>query len=224
VSFFTLTNLYLTYLSKKIFVKANIFCIFVSKANQNNESDIMNTIKMTFNKTKSVNAVLYIAEKLSRKDFHKIFKILYFADRGHLMEYGRTITGDRYIAMNDGPVPSSIYDIFKSVRGDGFFKDEGAFSQYFSVTDWDVIKPQKKADISELSSTDLRFLDDYIALYGNMSWDEVREKSHDYAWRSTTINRPINFENIVIEAGGDDEYIAYLVEQSILSNLSSNGI
>ena len=53
---------------------------------------------------------------------------------------------------------------------------------------------------------------------------ELREKSHDYAWKSTTINRPTDFENIVIEAGGDDEYIAYLSEQSILSNISTNGI
>jgi heat shock protein HspQ len=61
----------------------------------------------------------------------------------------------------------------------------------------------------------------------NMSWDKVREKSHDDAWRSTSINRPINFKDIVIEAGDDDEYIAYLSEQSILSklsNLCSNGI
>jgi len=185
---------------------------------------IKNTIKMSFNKAKAINAVLYIAEKLTRKDFHKIFKIIYFSDREHLIKYGRTITGDRYIAMNDGPVPSNIYDIFKSVRGDGFFKDDGTFSQYFSVTDWDIIKPAKKTDTTELSTTDLHFIDNCIAKYGDMSWDEIREKSHDYAWRNTSINRPISFENIVLEAGGDDEYIAYLTEQSILANFSLNGI
>ena len=179
---------------------------------------------MIFNKTKAINAILYIANKLVRSDFHKIFKILYFSDRGHLMTYGRTITGDRYIAMNDGPVPSNIYDIFKSVRGDGFFKDDGTFSQYFSVTDWDIIRPKTDADIAELSRSDLYFIDECIAKYGDLSWDEIREKSHDYAYRSSTLNRPINFEDIILEAGGDDEYIAYLREHSILSNLSANGI
>jgi uncharacterized phage-associated protein len=181
---------------------------------------IMSTIKMTFNTTKAINAILYISEQLTRKDFHKIFKILYFADREHLINYGRTITGDRYIAMHDGPVPSNIYDIFKSVRGDGFFKDNGTFSQYFSVTNWDIITPQKETDINELSKTDLRFIDDSIAKYGNLSWDEIREKSHDYAWRNATINRPVSFENIILEAGGDDEYIAFIKEQTLLANIS----
>ena len=100
---------------------------------------MFNSIKMKFNECKTINAILYIAEKLKRKDFHKIFKILYFSDREHLNVYGRTITGDTYIAMTDGPVPSNVYDIFKSVRGDGYYKDDGKFGQYFSVIDWDLI-------------------------------------------------------------------------------------
>jgi len=41
---------------------------------------------------------------VQRKDFHKIFKIIYFADRQHLADWGRPITGDTYIAMEAGPV------------------------------------------------------------------------------------------------------------------------
>ncbi|MDR1983823.1 MAG: SocA family protein [Prevotellaceae bacterium] len=172
-----------------------------------------------FNIEKSLNAVLYIAHKLIRKDFHKIFKILYFADRGHLVEYGRTITGDKYIAMNDGPVPSNIYDIFKSVRGDGFFKDDGKFSQYFSVVDWDLIIPKKQEDLGELSKTDLTHIDNSLRVYGDMSWDEVREKSHDYAWRNTTLNKEIEFENMIREVGGDDEFISFIKENYYTNNI-----
>lgn len=50
-----------------------------------------------FNSEKSLQAVLYIANRVERKDFHKIFKVLYFADREHLIKYGRPITGDTYI-------------------------------------------------------------------------------------------------------------------------------
>ena len=176
-------------------------------------------IQMNFNENKAIQAILYIVENLKRKDFHKIFKILYFSDREHVSEYGRTITGDRYIAMNDGPVPSNLYDIFKSVRGDGYFKDEGKFSVYFSIVGNDLIKANKEPDLKKLSKTDISCIDHSLQRYGDMSWDEIREKSHDYAWRSTTINRAIQFEDMIREAGKDDEYVEYVSEQSQLINL-----
>ena len=68
-----------------------------------------------FNFEKTINSALYIAERIKIKDFHRVFKILYFADREHLSKYGRPITGDTYIKMSDGPVPTKLYDIFKRV-------------------------------------------------------------------------------------------------------------
>jgi len=177
---------------------------------------------LNFNVEKTLNAVLYIANRLKRKDFHKIFKILYFSDRQHLIEYGRTITGDRYIAMNDGPVPSNLYDIFKSVRGDSFFKDKGNFSQYFLVIDWDLIKPQKEADLDELSKTDLKHLDNAISTYGDLSWDEIREKSHDYAWRNTSQNHEIDLADIIREAGGEEDFIQYVKENYLANTIATD--
>lgn len=174
-----------------------------------------------FNVKKTVNAVLYIVGKIQRKDFHKIFKILYFSDRTHLIKYGRPITGDAYIAMDDGPVPSKLYDIFKAVRGDSYYEDE-SFSKYFSVENWDLIKANQEADLRALSKTDKDILDENIEHYGNMSWDEIREKSHDYAWRSTVKNRPILFENIFTEAGSNPDFINYAREQAALQNFFRN--
>jgi len=179
----------------------------------------MTPIQTIFDENKTIQAVLYIVTKLKRKDLHKIFKILYFSDREHLSEYGRTITGDRYIAMNDGPVPSNLYDIFKSVRGDGYFKDDGKFGAYFSVIGNDLIKANKEPELKMLSKTDIACINHSLQLYGEMSWDEIREKSHDYAWRNTTINHPIQFEDIIRETGGDDEYVNYIREQSYLTYL-----
>lgn len=170
-----------------------------------------------FNTEKAINAVLYVSQELKRKDFHKIFKVLYFADRNHISDYGRSITGDTYIAMNDGPVPSNLYDIFKSVRGDGFFKDQGQFSKSFKVVNWDLVQPIAEPDLKKLSETDITYLDKSLKKYGNLSWDEIKEKSHDYAWRNTVKNSPISIENIVIEAGNDESYVEYLKEQILLS-------
>lgn len=178
-------------------------------------------LKKSFNETKAINVVLYIAERLKRTDFHKIFKIVYYSDREHLNLYGRTITGDTYIAMQDGPVPSCLYDIFKSVRGDGYFMDDGKFGYYFNVVNNDIIEINQKPDMGELSKTEISCIDDALMKYGDLSWDELREKSHDYAWRSTAINRTIDFANIIREFGGDDDFIDYLKEQSLISELAT---
>ena len=166
---------------------------------------------------KALNALLYITHRLKRNDFHKIFKILYYADRNHISDYGRSITGDIYIAMNDGPVPSNMYDIFKSVRGDGYFKDTGKFSALFRVVNWDLIQPIKEPNLNALSKTDLAYIDNSIEEYGSMSWDEIREKSHDYAWRKTVRNSPILIDNMIIETGNEESYIEYLKEQLLLA-------
>ena len=170
-----------------------------------------------FNEKKALNAVLLITSKLKRKDFHKIFKILYFADRNHLSEYGRTITGDTYIAMNDGPVPSNIYDIFKSVRGDGYFKDQGNFAKLFTIVHWDVVHPMQEPNMKALSKTDIEFIEQSLNEYGEMSWNEIRDKSHDYAWRNTAKNAPISLENIVFETGSEDSFVEYLKEQMLFA-------
>lgn len=168
-----------------------------------------------FNSTKSMEVVLYIATRLHRKDFHKIFKIIYFADREHMTKYGRSITGDTYIAMKDGPVPSKIDDILKAVRGDSYFaKDANVveLSKVLSVHDWYFVTPKRDANVDLLSQSDIDELDASLQKYGSLSWDEVREKSHDYAWRTTARDRQISMEDIMRENGSDEDFINYVVE------------
>jgi uncharacterized phage-associated protein len=172
-----------------------------------------------FDVEKAINAILYITGKVKKKDFHKIFKILYFADRDHFAEYGRPITGDSYIAMDDGPVPSKIYDILKSVRGDSFFKDDGTFSKLFKIHDSFLIQPLQEPNLRVLSGTDIKHLDQAIETYGPLSYDELKGKSHDYAWNRTSKDAPISFENILRETGENEEVLSFLLEQNSLANI-----
>lgn len=178
-------------------------------------------IKLSFNLEKSLQVILYVANRLKRKDFHKIFKVIYFADRNHLSEYGRSITGDTYIAMNDGPVPSNIYDIFKALRGDGFFAEKGKdFSNYFIVTNWSIIEPVRKENLDVLSESDVEKLNESLSQYGSLSWDEIREKSHDYAWRNTVKGCPISIKNILLENGESNDYISFVEEMTALNRIN----
>lgn len=171
-------------------------------------------IRQLFDQQKTIESILYVANKLQRKDFHKIFKVLYFADREHLSTYGRTITGDTYIAMGDGPVPSNIFDIFKSVRGDGFFANQAdQFRKDIEVQEWCLIKPKRNADLYFLSNSDIQELDKSLDTYGRLTWTEIREKSHDYAWHKTVKGQAINVEDILTESGNDEQYIYCISNQ-----------
>ncbi|HCC85711.1 MAG TPA: hypothetical protein DEQ06_03790, partial [Porphyromonadaceae bacterium] len=62
-------------------------------------------------------AFLYILNKQRYIDQFHAFKILYFADREHLAKYGRRIIHDTFYAMENGPVPSNLYDTVKFKNG-----------------------------------------------------------------------------------------------------------
>ena len=122
-------------------------------------------MNVKFDKTKALNALLYVANRVQRKDFHKIFKIIYFADRQHLAEWGRPITGDTYIAMDAGPVPSRMYDMLKIVRGDSYLPDMEGLGKFFKVENWMYVQPLVDADLNKLSKNEQEALNDSISKY-----------------------------------------------------------
>ncbi len=163
-----------------------------------------------FNKEVTLNAVLYIIQQMGGKvDMHKIFKTLFFADQEHLSKYGRTITGDVYIAMNYGPVPSKTDDIFKAVRGDSFFS-AGELSKYFHFTNHYYVQNDKKADLDYLSKSDLMCIDASIKMCKDKSFGQLTEMSHGLAWQNTAKDRPMSFSDILREKGDSEGYVNYI--------------
>lgn len=173
-------------------------------------------MNVRFDKIKTLNALLFVVNRVQRKDFHKIFKIIYFADRQHLADWGRPITGDTYIAMEAGPVPSRLYDMLKIVRGDSYLPDTEGLGRFFQIENWMYVKPLQDADLNELSPNEQEALSDAISKYANLSYDEIKEKSHDVAWRSTARDFAINWDNIALEAGLDGDELNCLNEYARL--------
>ena len=176
-------------------------------------------MNVQFNKEKSLHALLYVANRVQRKDFHKIFKIIYFADRQHLADWGRPITGDTYIAMEAGPVPSRLYDMLKIVRGDSYMSDTEGLSEFFQVENWMYVRPLQDADFRKLSANEQAAMSESIEKYANLSYDEIKEKSHDVAWRSTARDFSISWDNIAREAGLDEVEVACLRDYSTMHPL-----
>lgn len=173
-----------------------------------------------FKKDKTLNAVLYIASQMGGVvDMHKLSKTLYFADSRHLSKYGRSITGDTYIRMKYGPVPSQTDDILKAVRGDSFFSfaaDE--FRPYFHFVNDYTIALDKKPDMDWLSDSDVECLDAAIELCKDKSFKDLTEFSHGEAWRSVDMGRPIPTREILYENGESEEYADYVLENMELES------
>lgn len=163
-----------------------------------------------FDKDVALNAVLYIIERMGGSvDIHKIFKTLFFADREHLSKYGRTITGDVYIAMSYGPVPSKTDDIFKAVRGDSFFP-AGELRSYFHFTNNYIVRNDKDPDLDYLSKSDIMCLDNAIARCRDLTFAQLTALSHGLAWQGTARDREMSFSDILREEGDTEGYIDYI--------------
>lgn len=80
----------------------------------------MPQMQFQFDAAKLGQALAYLAGSVSDLTKLKAAKLLYFADKYHLVRYGRPITGDRYYCLDHGPVPSAslnaIGDLLTPVR------------------------------------------------------------------------------------------------------------
>ncbi len=167
-----------------------------------------------FQEDKTTAAIQLILRAFNRKvDFHKLFKILYFADQKHLASYGRPITGDRYIAMKDGPVPSIVYSIMKFLRGEGdfFTPNNEHFRSYFSVQDgFNVSLLDKEINRDLLSESERRSLKSAFLECRDLDFSTLREKSHDDAWDRADNNNEMSGLTIAQAGGANEGIIEYI--------------
>ena len=173
-------------------------------------SNSIQNINFTYHPTKALGVLGYILSELGGKtDFHKIFKIIYFADQRHLVDYGRPITGDYFVAMNNGPVPSNIYDVFKRMRKN-ISDPSDVFHEYFYAEGQYYIVLKSKPDATFLSKSDIECLDISIKENKDLDFNALTRKSHDNAYNSSDHNSEINFYYIAQAGGANEDTLKYI--------------
>ena len=174
-------------------------------------------IRFDFDREKGIASALYVCKRLigakHSPNLHKIFKIFYFADQKHIASYGRPIVGDSYVAMKYGPVPTNLYSIFQSVRGDADCFSSEAYRAFFKVKGHNV-SPLADPDLDELSESEIECLDSSIEENKTKDFDELTELSHDLAYENAGQNCDISFRDIAKVAGASQSTIAYMQEIS----------
>jgi len=163
------------------------------------------------NRDKAVNSLLYVVNKLKNPDVHKVLKILYFAEKEHLKEYGLPIFGDTYLKMKNGPVASFLKYVIdeKEKAGEykGIVKRKGKHG----------IIASKEADKDYLSVSEKRCLDKAILENKNKSFSELKEKSHDSAYNKSKWN--ISHLSVAEASGMSADMLEFTKEQMLNMSL-----
>jgi hypothetical protein len=165
---------------------------------------------------KALETVVYVSHETN--NLFNIVKTLYFADKFHLESYGRLITGDYYVAMEDGPVPSGAYDLIKLVRGDNFSYEPNIVNAHpetairvVKIGKDTEVSPLRPPDLDYFSESDLECLNKAIKLFARMDvltlWDRVHKED---AYKKTLRDKPIKLQDIILSLPNGKEIIEYL--------------
>ena len=110
--------------------------------------------------------------------------------------------------MNNGPVPSILYDEMKQNPTEG-----DAFRRFDRGNEKGFVVPLKDVNADYLSETDIEALTYSLNLYKDKSFDELTQLSHNHAWnsaRNAGMNTSIRIDEILDEIGADGELRKYV--------------
>lgn len=182
-----------------------------------------------FDKQKLTEIVLFILNKTRGLDYYHLFKVIYFADAIHLSKYGIRMIEDDFCALPDGPVPSTLYDSVKwAFGGNGVQCDEelgrmikasvthgSGYDSYYFLT------PLRAADADYLSKSEIECLELSISDNVELSYNDLRDKSHGEEWKRAYFcgsgMKVMDVIGIARDAHASDAMLDYIADQRAIS-------
>lgn len=157
-------------------------------------------------------AAYFLCRRGGTMSYLKLMKLLYLADREAINRFNRPISDDNMVSMTHGPVLSRTLDLMKqkipSEDWNQWVTPAHAFDVSLKqvVQDWD--------ELDELSSADLKVLDDIWNEFGHMTRFQLRDYTHDHLpeWKDPgASSKPIE-TSVLLEALGRNKHQA--IEQA----------
>lgn len=135
-------------------------------------------MSQTFNYKKASQALnLFAILSEGKVNYMKAIKLIWLADRYHLRNHGRTITGDLYFALKNGPVASNSLDLIKN---NNLSKSELEYTnKLFTKSNFDLVS-LSGVDLNVFSKNEVRILNLIFEKYSYMSWREISDFSHSF--------------------------------------------
>lgn len=133
------------------------------------------------NTRKIIQALGYLVSRQSDKkmDNMKAYKLLWLADRYHLRQYGRTITGDDYFALPYGAVPSNAKCILEE-QNTKLYHCKNWADEYLNILPNHQYANKKEPDMSVFSDSDIQVMNLIIENFNHLSALELSNLSHQF--------------------------------------------
>lgn len=109
----------------------------------------------------------------------KAYKLLWLADRYHLRQFGRTITGDTFFALPHGVVPSDAKNVVEH-QNTHIPNDEEYAAKYIKRISKYSFQAVTEPDVMEFSDSDQEALDKVLKAYGKLDQYQLEELSHTF--------------------------------------------
>jgi uncharacterized phage-associated protein len=182
------------------------------------------TVSFEYDFDRALAAMVYIATKgVSDLDKYKICKLIFLADKLHLVRYSRPITGDVICAMQHGPVPSQTLNILNDLIAEDTRDTRVSLLQGYLEVERKYYYPRFTArqtlDFEEyLSQSDIQALEETLHKHGKKTFDELKALTHEMpsyieAWGSRDCNNPrMRFETLFVE---DSDAIQGALEEMV---------
>ena len=169
---------------------------------------------LRFNERRATEAAAkFLKLRGGRMSYLKLIKLLYLLDREALLRWGRPVTTDRYVSMDNGPVVSRIYGLIREEPAPG---TDPVWHHYISAPRDYEVALIAEPETDELSRAEEALIEEIFSNYGNLSrWDLVKI-SHDLAeWQDPNGSAiPIQYRDI-LRAGNKTECEIAAIESEL---------
>ena len=166
-------------------------------------------IRFRANREKITETVVWLAGKAPGLTLDKVARILFLADKSHLNRFGRLVTGDAYLAADNGPFPREAMAVISAGPAGVILSGDGSR----------LAQAVRDPDLDLFSKTDLDALGEALAAVSAMTGrDILSEARQEPCWAGARKNggdRPVIGPETMVDDGPHREgIIAYMREMA----------
>lgn len=154
-----------------------------------------NSMVLTVSDKKLRELALYISERSAVDPAFgatKLNKLLFYSDFLAYLNFGKSITGQTYFRLNNGPAPKRWFFVREKMVDDG---DLAVTKEEFFGFAKEKPIPLRKPDVSKFNAKELGLVDRVISKYLALNASQISDESHGFiGWSLAKDKEDIPYE------------------------------